>query len=132
MVQVQQVITRLRQLGYEAVSEDMEMVQFELDLILDYVVNYCNFTDRNQIPEILDKRIIDRVCSEYLLKKKNSGQLEGFDYDQAIKSIKEGDTQIQYSISNDTATPESRFNDLVNYMQRGFDKWICKWRVLKW
>lgn len=132
MVQVSQVIDRLTQLGYTPTDGDMKQVQFELDLVLDYVVNYCNFYQRTDIPNILDKRIIDRVCSEYLSKKKNAGQLVGFDYDLVVKSIKEGDVQYQFGTENDGGTPESRFNKLVNDMERGFDKWISVHRRIRW
>lgn len=132
MVTVNDVTNRLSQLGYEVQPSELSYVQFELDLILDYVVNYCNFPSVNDIPEILDRRIIDRVCSEYLYKKKNSGQLEGFDYSNLVKTIKEGDTQIQFGTSSDGETPESRFDNLVDYLQRGFDKWISLHRRLRW
>ena len=132
MVELSDVVNRLKQLGYAPTDMDNAQVQFELDLILDYVVNYCNFTSREEIPNILNKRIVDRVCSEYLMKKKNSGQLEGFDYETAIKTIKEGDTQIQFGTENDGETLESRFDKLVDYMQRGFDKWCAKHRRIKW
>lgn len=132
MVILSQVTNRLTQLGFTPTITDEPQIQFELDLILDYIVNYCNFNDRTDIPQILDKRIIDRVCSEYLLKKKNSGQLQGFDYEAAVKTIKEGDTQIQFGTENDGDTPESRFDKFVDYMQRGFDKWLTHWRRLRW
>lgn len=132
MVVLSQVIDRLTQLGYIPNEADTSQLEFELELILDYVTNYCNFHSRTEIPEILDKRIIDRVCAEYLLKKKNSGQLEDFNYEAVIKMIKEGDTQIQYASETESETPESRFDKLVNYMERGFDKWLVKWRRLKW
>lgn len=129
MVTLANVTSRLIQLGYPPKDEDNLMIQFELDLIKNYVINYCNFIDEKEIPIVCEKRIIDRVCSEYLLKKKNAGQLEGFNYDYLIKSVKEGDTQINYL---EGETPETRFDDLVNYLQRGFDKWISPWRKLKW
>lgn len=132
IVTLEQVISRLSQLGFEVAENQNDAVQFELDLILDYTVNYCNFSTVEDIPEILDKRIIDRVCSEYLLKQKNAGNLDGFDYEPFIKTIKEGDTQIQYGNSSDGETAESRFEDLCNYMQRGYDKWISLWRRIKW
>ena len=132
MVTLEQVMTRLGQLGFNASESDRNTIQFELDLILDYTVNYCNFSDRTQIPSILDKRIIDRVCCEYLRKQKNAGMLEGFNYDAFVKTIKEGDTQITFGNESDGSTPESPFDALMNYMERGFDKWLAKWRRLKW
>lgn len=132
MVTLEQVIERLRQFGFEVAETDTATIQFELDLILDYVVNYCNFNNRDDIPEILDRRIIDRVCSEYLFKQKNAGNLEGFDYEGFVKTIKEGDTSITFGNSADGDTPEDRFNSFVNRLERGFDKWISQWRRIKW
>ena len=129
MVTKDQVIDRLKQLDYVATTDDDSQLDFELNKILNYVKNYCNITT---IPEILDPRIIDRVCSEFLYYKKNSGNLEGFNYDTVIKSIKEGDTQIQYAVGQGEDTPESRFDSFVKQLERGFDKWCTPYRRLRW
>lgn len=132
MVSLQDVITRLGQLGYEVPAGGNSAVQFELDWVLDYTVNYCNFSSRDEIPTLLDKRIIDRVCGEYLFKQQKAGNLEGFDYSAFVKTIKEGDTQLQFGNSSDGETPESRFIDLCNRLERGFDKWLTHFRRIKW
>lgn len=130
MVDRNQIINRLKQLGYTATEADNEQIDFELTKILNYVVN--NFTRTTTIPEILDPRIIDRVCSEFLFYKKNAGSLEGFNYDNVIKSIKEGDTTIQYAVGQGEDTPENRFDALVKALERGFDKWCAPHRRLVW
>lgn len=132
MVTIDDVKARLKQLGYSVDTTEDEMLKTDLKLTLQYVVNQCNFPSVTTIPEILDVRIVDRVCAEYLKKKKNSGQLEGFDYAGAVKTIKEGDTQIQFGTENDGETPESRFDKLVDYMERAFDKWISWHRRIRW
>lgn len=129
MVTKEDVIDRLDQLGYKASEKDDGQIEFELNKILSYVKNYCNIT---VIPEILDPRIIDRVCGDFLYYKKNSGSLEGFNYDAVIKSIKEGDTQIQYAVGQGEDTPENRFDTFVKSLDRGFDKWITPHRRLRW
>ena len=129
MVSRELVIKRLGQLGYSATEKDNDAIDFELAKILNYVKNYCNITT---IPEILDPRIIDRICSDFLYYKKNSGSLEGFNYDSVIKSIKEGDTQIQYAVGQGEDTPENRFDAFVKQLERGFDKWITPHRRLRW
>ena len=128
-INIGNVIERLKQLGYTAQESDFDNISYELNKILDYVKNYCNITN---IPEILHRRIIDRVCSDFLYFKKNSGSLEGFNYDAVIKSIKEGDTQIQYAVGQGEDTPESRFDSFVKALERGFDKWITPHRRLRW
>lgn len=129
MVTVEHVVKRLKMLGYTPTPEDNDMVEFELQRTVNYVLNYCNITE---IPEILDLRIIDRVCSYFLYNKKNSGSLEGFDYDVVIKSVKEGDTTLTYAVGQGEDTPENRFDAFVKSLERGFDKWITPHRRLRW
>lgn len=129
MVSIEQVVKRLGMLGYDATPEDYGGIEFELNKILNYVMNYCNITT---IPEILDPRITDRVCSEFLFYKKNSGTLNGFDYEAAIKTIKEGDTTLTYAVGQGEDTPENRFDAFVKQLERGFDKWITPHRRLRW
>lgn len=129
MVDKNTIVKRLAMLGYTATPEDDDIIQFELTKVLNYVKNYCNRTD---IPEILDNRITDRVCGEFLYYKKNSGSLEGFNYDNVIKSIKEGDTTITYAVGQGEDTPENRFDSFVKSLERGFDKWITPHRRLRW
>ena len=129
MVVIENVIERLKQLGYVASDNDYEQIDYELNKILDYVMVYCNITI---IPDILDKRIIDRVCGDFLFYKKNSGSLEGFNYDAVIKSIKEGDTTLTYAVGQGEDTPENRFDAFVKSLDRGFDKWLTKFRCIRW
>jgi hypothetical protein len=129
MVTRENVIDRLTQFGYIPTEADHAQIDFEMEWVINYVKNYCNITD---IPEILDVRIIDRICSFYLFNKKNSGQLTGFDYEPAIKQLKEGDTTIAYAVGQGEDTPENRFDALVKQLERGFDKWITPYRRLRW
>lgn len=121
------VVSRLKQLGYVATEDDYEAIDFEIRNTVSYVLNYCHI---NEVPPILDTRIIDRVCSYFLFYKKNSGKLTGFNYDLVIKSIKEGDTTITYAVGQGEDTPENRFDSFVNKLDRGFDKWITPYRSL--
>ena len=129
MVVREDIIGRLKQLGYTPTDDDTNGIDFELNKITNYVMNYCNITT---IPEILYPRIIDRVCSEFLFYKKNSGSLDGFNYDTVIKSIKEGDTTITYAVGQGEDTPENRFDSFVKSLERGFDKWCTPHRRIRW
>jgi len=125
-------IARLKQFGYEVSEDDKTTVQFELDKLIAYTVNYCNLASVSQLPDVLALRVIDRVCSEFLFYKKNTGQLTDFDYSLATKSIEQGDTKVTFAVGQDGSTNESRFDRAVDYMQKGYDKWICKYRVMRW
>lgn len=123
------VIKRLAQLGYVATDVDYDQIDFELEKITDYTLNYCNITT---VPAIVEKRLIDRVCGEFLYYKKNAGSLEGFNYEAVIKQIKEGDTSITYAVGQGEDTPENRFDAFVKQLERGYDKWITPHRKLRW
>jgi hypothetical protein len=129
MVTHEQIVDRLKHLGYTYTDEDYDAVEFELNKTINYVIN--NFT-RSTVPDILDPRIIDRVCADFLFYKKNSGSLKGFNYDAVIKQIKEGDTTIQYAVGQGEDTPENRFDTFVKSLERGFDKWCVPHRRLLW
>jgi hypothetical protein len=129
MVMVTDVVERLKHFGYDIKDDDMAHLEYELRKIQDYVLNYCNIP---KIPEILDLRIIDRVCSDFLYYKKNAGLLEGFNYDAVIKQIKEGDTTVSYAVGQGEDTPENRFDAMVKTLERGFDKWLTRFRCIKW
>lgn len=132
-VSLEDCIARLETLGYSFVyGTDEGDLQFEIDKILDYAVNLCNLTDANQLPDVLTKRTIDRICMEFLFFKKNTGQLVNFDYDYCLKSIEQGDTKVTYAVGQDGETDASRFNKTLDYMSKGYDKWICKYRVIRW
>lgn len=129
MVERQDVIDRLDQLGYMATADDNDQIDFELQKIVNYTLNYCNI---QEVPTIVEPRLIDRVCGEFLYYKKNSGSLEGFSYDAVIKQIKEGDTSITYAVGQGEDTPENRFDSFVKQLERGYDKWITPHRKLRW
>lgn len=128
-VTLENVIDRLSQLGYIASAEEYNHIEYELEKITNYTLNYCNITT---VPEIVEKRLIDRVCSEFLFNKKNSGKLEGFDYETVVKEIREGDTTIKYATGQGEDTPENRFDTMVKQLERGYDKWITPHRRLRW
>ena len=129
MVTREKVISRLDQLGYKTTPEDYNHIDFEMETVINYAKNYCNVTE---LPTILDNSMIDRICSYFLFNKKNSGSLEGFNYENVIKSIKEGDTTITYAVGQGEDTPENRFDSFVKQLQRGFDKWLTPHRALRW
>ena len=133
MVVLENVMERLGMFGMTTEQINRGTLQYELDKIYDYTVNFCNLSSKDELPMILDRRIIDRVCAEYLYLQKNSGNLADFDYNSYIaKSIKEGDTQIQFLSGGEAETPESRFDTYVENLKSDYDKWICKWRRLRW
>lgn len=129
MVTRKMIIDRLAQLGYVATHDDEPAIDFELTEVINYTLNYCNITE---VPEIVEPRLIDKVCSQFLYYKKNSGSLEGFNYDAVIKELKEGDTTVKYAVGQGEDTPENRFDAFVKKLELSYDKWITPHRRLRW
>lgn len=129
MVTSDNVIERLNYLGYVVTEVDRPIIDFELKSAINYTLNYCNIIE---IPEIVEPKLIDRVCSQFLYYKKNSGSLEGFNYDTVIKQIKEGDTAITYAVGQGEDTPENRFDSFVKKLELAYDKWLTPHRRLRW
>jgi hypothetical protein len=129
MVTRDMVIERLAHFNYVADESDYPHIDYEMEITHEYVTNYCNITE---IPTKLDRRIVDKICANFLFYKKNSGTLKNFDYDVVIKEIKEGDTTIKYAVGQGEDTPENRFDSFVKQLERGFDKWITPHRRLRW
>ena len=129
MVERIKIIERLAQLGYTATEEDNARIDYELQSVTNYTLNYCNITE---IPPIVEPKLIDKVCSYFLFYKKNSGSLENFNYDAVIKEIKEGDTTVKYAVGQGEDTPENRFDTFVKQLERGYDKWITPHRRIRW
>ena len=123
------VISRLGMLGYTATEADYAHIDYEITFVTNYALNFCNVTE---LPEIVKPKLVDRICSQFLMIKKNSGLLEGFNYDAAIKSIKAGDTQVQYAIDSGGDTPENRFDAMVRELKNTTDKWLVPFRRLHW
>jgi len=126
------VVGRLGQLGYHvdvANTNDVEQLKYTIRYFTQYASNFCNI---KSIPEIVNPRVIDRICSDFLFHKKNMGLLKDFDYSIAVRSLTEGDTSITYAIGQGNETMESRFDASVRQLERGFDKWLTPHRRLRW
>ena len=124
------VISRLEMLGYVVKSEDMKAINYELNKAVAYALNYCNI---EYVPTIVNYKIIDVVASWFLYFKKNSGQLEGFNYDAVIRQIKEGDTTLTYgTYASSGETEETRFDKFVKQLKQTLDKWLTPYRRLRW
>ena len=69
------------------------MVGFTIQKVENHINNSCNTAS---MPDGLYEVAVERVCGEYLFAKKQSGQLEGFDLDAAVKQVATGDTSVSF------------------------------------
>ena len=91
-----------------------------------------NLTNLSEIPEGLEGMAAAMAAGEYLRMKKGAGQLEGFDLDAAVKSIKEGDTDITFAIGDGSSTAEQRLDALIATLTEGRMSEIYRYRRLLW
>ena len=98
------VVKRLESLGYTVNGDqDVWLITFILEKVTDEIQNELNIGETD-IPDGLYYVAVDMICGEFLAAKKGSGQLTGFDVEEAVKQIKEGDTSITYAVADGAMT----------------------------
>jgi len=123
------VNARLNQIGYKDTGNDTNFINFLIDNIKTKIQNNCNI---KLIPAKLKYIWADMVCAEFLMLKKNTGQLniESLNFDLTEKSIQEGDTKIDFNVDGNM-TPEQRFNKIIDYL-KSKNKELTRFRKIQW
>lgn len=97
------VILRLKSLGYNIDEGDNVTLEFAVNGTEQYIKNFCNITE---IPAELYYVAVDMAAGTLLKTKQATGfnVCENLDFESdSIKSITEGDVSITYSESNSAA-----------------------------
>lgn len=122
----QKIEDRLQSLGYVIKPGDENIIPFVMEKVESTIKSSCNTTS---IPEGLTNIAIDMVCGEFLYFKKQSGQLEEFDTEVAVKKVKLGDTDITF---DESLSPEQRLDNLIhNLKSSGKEEFSC-YRRIRW
>lgn len=114
MQMLEQVKERLRALGIALSNEPGNVDVVLLTFSIDKVTNHIKAkTNQSEIPPGLHEVAIDMVIGDFLYAKKSMGMLniETLNFDVMEKSIKEGDTSVEYAVSDNTA--ETRFETFL-------------------
>lgn len=125
---IEAVLNRLDSFGYEIKESDAWMIGFAMQKVENTIRNECNISE---IPDGLFHIAVDMACGEFLLAKKQTGQLELGDLDLtgAISSIKEGDTQVNF---NGDESDSDKVDSLLNYLlNNGKGELVC-YRKIRW
>lgn len=124
---VEEVLKRLDSFGYTVKDTDDWLLGFAIQKARSSIENECNTSG---IPDGLGKIAVDMACGEFLLTKKQTGQLELGDLDLTgvVSSIKEGDTQINFGGGSDEEKVQSLINYLLTY---GKGELVC-YRRIRW
>lgn len=113
---------RLASLGYTFVDSDEWVLSFVIDKVENHIKSNCNLSE---VPEELYQVEIDLICGEFLFGKLNAGAI---DVEAAVSSIKEGDTQVNFTSGT---TPSERYAALIDsFRTREID--FARFRKILW
>jgi hypothetical protein len=128
---IDSVDLRLRSLGYSVQESDAWMIAFIIQKVANTIKNICNIS---VVPKSLKQVAIDMICGEFLLNKKNTGQLDGFEIDvdsPALKQTQSGDTNVVFALEG-MKTPEQRLDAVINYLMTYGLNQLIGFRRIKW
>jgi len=125
---VEAVVNRLVSFGYIPTEEDAWMIAYTTKGTVNHVLNEINHT---KVPDGLFEVVVDMVCGEVLNAKFCSGQLEltSLDLDGMIQSVKEGDTQVDFSAEG---SDESKLKGLLSWLIQGKGCDLLCYRKMRW
>lgn len=128
---VDTVDLRLQSLGYTMQESDPWLVGFEIQAVVARIKNECNVA---AVPEGLIPAAVNMVCGGFLLGKKESGQLEGFQVDldsPALKQTQSGDTNVVFAVEG-VASAEQRLDAAIKFLIDSGKGQFITYRRLKW
>lgn len=123
------VTARLASFGYTVTVNDEWMINFVIEKVENSIKSECNL---DAVPEGLHNIAVDMVVGEFLLWKKSTGQLTGFDISAEVKQIQEGDTSVTYAIGHGDKTPEQRLDELILFLMTYGKGSFASYRTFKW
>ena len=128
MIRREDIIIRLKTLGYEVNEEDNNAIEIAAENTEQYIKNYCNISE---IPDELYYAAVDMAAGTMLKTKFSTGTdtCVGIDFDaDGIKSITEGDISVTYSNGGGSL---SRYEKLIDSLLNRKSE-LIKYRKLRW
>ena len=122
------VVRRLVSFGFVPIEEDAWMIAYSIKGTVNHVLNKIN---HSLIPEGLVEIVVDMICGEVLNAKFLSGQLDmaALDLDGMIQSVKEGDTQVNFSTDG---SDETKLKGLLSWLIQGKGSDLLCYRKMRW
>ncbi|MDD3251926.1 MAG: hypothetical protein PHV18_05130 [Lachnospiraceae bacterium] len=123
----ERIVERLKSLGYPEVSNgDRSLILCIVRKVEQEIRNYCN---RAEIPDELAVTVVENTCGEFLLMKKLSGEVLGFDLEACVSSLSEGDSSVSFDVS---MTPEKRLDSVIGYLTAYGRDGLNRFRKVVW
>lgn len=122
------VVERLVSFGYIPTEDDAWMIAYTIKGTVNHVLNEIN---HSTVPEGLMEIVVDMICGEVLNAKYLSGQLDltTLDLGGMIQSVKEGDTQVNFSTEG---SDEAKLKGLLSWLIQGKGSDLLCYRRMRW
>lgn len=125
---VETVKEQLSAMGYECVEGDDFAIKYTISDVEQYIKHFCNISE---VPACLEHAWINMVCGKFLRTKKSMGQLTAIQFEPLLRSIRDGDTTVEYNNSY-MSDPETFFNNLMDSLINGHNVELLAHRKLRW
>lgn len=131
MFDTESVKDKLKCFGYEVKADDEFALTFCVEKVRNTIKNEINWQN---VPEGLEHIATDMAAGEFLLSKKTFApeELEGIDFEYAVKQIQTGDTNTVFVTGEGSLTPEQRLNAFINYLLSYGKTEFNSYRRLRW
>ena len=133
-MKIETIKSRLESLGYtyDETKDEFVIKEFLMPKVKNHILS---MTNQSAIPKELQKIAVDRVCGEFLLAKKNSGELviEPAAVTKELSSITEGKFTLNYAVNaSSTQSLDQKLDMLIDYLINSGEGDILCYRKLKW
>lgn len=126
------IVIRLQAFKYNVQENETSILDYLTLKTISSINNLTNqFYTADTIPQDLYSIVVDKIVGEFLLFKKNTGDIPNLDLSPVEKQIQAGDTSITYAVENITS-PEKMYDLLIDYLISSRDKELMKYRRLVW
>lgn len=116
---------KLNSLGYEVTKADEVFIAYVTDEKIEYIYNKIN---SENIPAELRYVLINEIVAEFLNTQLLAGNIKDISMDLAIRSIKEGDSDVTFQ---DSMSSEDKYKALLENLRFKRGVFAC-YRKLKW
>lgn len=126
------VVMRLKFFKYDVPESEKSIIDYVILKVLSSVnnkTNQCYTAD--DIPYGLYSIVVDKVVGEFLMFKKNMGDIPELDLSPVEKQIQVGDTNTVYAVET-VSSPEKRYDTLINFLIFARDNELIRYRRLTW
>ena len=126
------VVMRLKFFKYDVPESEKSIIDYVILKVLSSVnnkTNQCYTAD--DIPYGLYSIVVDKVVGEFLMFKKNMGDIPALDLSPVEKQIQVGDTNTVYAVET-VSSPEKRYDTLINFLIFARDNELIRYRRLTW